>query len=115
VPSVNHIRHTLRIDVAGADGSGVHDLAALPRPQGAVVAGGVEWAAGGTALVYMVSYPQLDGHGGCDFVDSGSNLYTMKPDGTGRRLLALGSRGITGFDASATSRRVAKLAGRVGA
>jgi dipeptidyl aminopeptidase/acylaminoacyl peptidase len=83
--------YVLRFAIARADGRGIRQVAALPRPRTLVYLSNLEWSPDGTRLFYVVNWDQEDptAPGSCRSLPT-SSLYMVNADGTGRRLVADG-------------------------
>jgi Tol biopolymer transport system component len=97
----------LRFSVVRADGTGLRDIPALPKPSKFVSLGDIVWSPSGRELFYSVYYADVDEGGGCRFHFADSRLYRIGVDGRGRRLIA--SRTNIGFALSRDGRRIASV------
>jgi hypothetical protein len=98
----------LRFSVARANGTGLRDIPALPKPSKLVQLGDIVWSPSGRELFYSVDYAEVDDQGGgCRFHRNDSRLYRIGVDGRGRRLIA--SRTNIKFALSPDGRRIASV------
>jgi dipeptidyl aminopeptidase/acylaminoacyl peptidase len=98
----------LRFSVARANGTGLRDIPALPKPSKLVQLGNIVWSPSGRELFYSVDYAEVDDQGGgCRFHRNDSRLYRIGVDGRGRRLIA--SRTNIKFALSPDGRRIASV------
>jgi hypothetical protein len=98
----------LRFSVVRANGTGLRDIPALPKPSKLVSLGDIVWSPSGRELFYSVFYAEVDDQGGgCRFHRPDSRLYRIGVDGRGRRLIA--SRTNINFALSPDGRRIASV------
>jgi Tol biopolymer transport system component len=98
----------LRFSVVRANGTGLRDIPALPKPSKLVSLGDIAWSPSGRELFYTVYYAEVDDQGGgCRFHRADSKLYRIGVDGRGRRLIA--SRTSINFALSPDGRRIASV------
>lgn len=97
----------LRFSVVRANGTGLRDIPALPKPSKLVSLGAIVWSRSGRELFYTVDYAEVDDQGSCRFHRAESRLYRIGVDGRGRRFIA--SRTDMNFALSPDGRRIASV------